>query len=266
MYLIGENSKHFPWYIAKDFPTNALSEGNKERLLNLIKNDQWTLDWSTVAKQTTNFMRLFFPYLSDWTARAFRRRHFNQISDKIYHAYDPSFWEDQGGKTIRFATASQDYQLAYIDFLDKSKTHREYRGPQLPMCLMLDGNGTFDTPYSINFENDAFAKSLVYLNKDILKSKLPLFFTNLNTLLAKLSFYKFNRQSMRDLDEIIDWVDMGNKSLFASLDTKATLYIFENSYQEVQGGSFKQRRRSLPLEPLVFEAFPEIFKSLIRFI
>jgi hypothetical protein len=119
MYLIGENSKHFPWYIAKDFPTNALSEANKECLLKLIKNEQWTLDWSSVAKQTLNFMRLFFPYLSDWTARSFRRRHFSQISDKIYHAYDSSFWEDQSGKTIRFATASKDYQLAYIDFLDK---------------------------------------------------------------------------------------------------------------------------------------------------
>jgi hypothetical protein len=233
MYLIGDNSVEFPWYIAKDFPSNSLNEENMDRLMNLIKNDQWTLDWSSLAKQTTRLIRLFFPYLSDWTARAFRRRHFTQISDKIYAAYDTSFWEDQGGKTIRFAPGSQDYQLAYIDFLDKTRTRHDYVGPQLPMCLMLNGNGTFGTPYSVNFENDPLAKSLVLLNKDVLKSKLPLFFANLNTLLAKLSFYKFNRQSMRDLDEVIDWVDMGNKSLFASLDVKATLYLFENSYQEV---------------------------------
>jgi len=35
---------------------------------------------------------------------------------------------------------------------------------------------------------------------------------------------------MRDLDEIIEWVDMGNKSLFNPLDCKAILYIFENFY------------------------------------
>ena len=63
-----------------------------------------------------------------------------------------------------------------------------------------------------------------------MKEKLPIFFENLNTLLAKLSFYKFNRQIMRDLGEVIDWIEMGNKTLFNPLDTKATLFLFENSY------------------------------------
>ena len=60
---------------------------------------------------------------------------------------------------------------------------------------------------------------------------------------------------MRDLNEIIDWVELGNKSLFYTLDVKATLYVFENSYSETDNGSFKQKRRSLPLDPLVFESF-----------
>jgi len=34
----------------------------------------------------------------------------------------------------------------------------------------------------------------------------------------------------------------------------------------VHGGSFQQRRRSLPLEQAVFEAFPELFKKLITFV
>jgi len=71
---------------------------------------------------------------------------------------------------------------------------------------------------------------------------------------------------MKDLGEVIDWVEMGNKTLFNPLDTKAILYLFENSYQEVEGGFFKQRRRSLPLDALVFEAFPDMYKNLIRFI
>jgi hypothetical protein len=61
------------------------------------------------------------------------------------------------------------------------------------MTLLLAGNGTLSTPYKFNFLNDPLAKSLVYLNKDLLKQKLPAFFQNLNTLLDKLCFYKFNR-------------------------------------------------------------------------
>jgi len=123
------------------------------------------------------------------------------------------------------------------------------------LSLLFAGNGSFDTPYYLNYMDDPLAKSLVYLNAEVLKKKLPIFFENLNTLLAKLSFYKFNRMTMRDLDEIIEWVEMGNKSLFNPLDCKATLYIFENFYQETENGSFRQKRRSLPLDPLVFESF-----------
>lgn len=44
---------------------------------------------------------------------------------------------------------------------------------------------------------------------------------------------------MKDLGDVIDWVETGNKTLFNPVNIKAVLYIFENSYQEVQGGSFK---------------------------
>jgi hypothetical protein len=36
MYLIGYNSIKFPWFIAKDFPRDALKKEDKERLLELI--------------------------------------------------------------------------------------------------------------------------------------------------------------------------------------------------------------------------------------
>lgn len=48
---------------------------------------------------------------------------------------------------------------------------------------MLSGSGTFNSPYSLNFEHDALAKSIVYFNKETLKEPLPLWFENLNTLL-----------------------------------------------------------------------------------
>ena len=71
---------------------------------------------------------------------------------------------------------------------------------------------------------------------------------------------------MKDLADVIEWVEVGNKTLFNPCNVKAVMYIFENSYQEVQGAPFQQKRRSLPLEPLVFEAFPDMYKKLIKFI
>ena len=61
------------------------------------------------------------------------------------------------------------------------------------MTLLLAGSGTFNNPYFLHFEDDPLAKSLVYLHKESMKKKLPIFFENLNTLLTKTSFYKSNR-------------------------------------------------------------------------
>jgi len=150
--------------------------------------------------------------------------------------------------------------------MDYERRKSDYIGPQLPLTLLLNGSGTFNSPYNLNFEEDALAKSIVYFNKDTLKEALPLWFENLNTLLSKTSFFKLNTQVKKDLTDVIDWVDMGNKTLFNPLDTKATLYLFENSYQGVESGTFRQRCRSLPLESVVFEAFPDIFSGLVDFV
>ena len=48
MYLIGDNSIHYPWYISTDFPANCLSESTKEKFLNFIDRDQWTIDWTGI--------------------------------------------------------------------------------------------------------------------------------------------------------------------------------------------------------------------------
>jgi len=48
--------------------------------------------------------------------------------------------------------------------------------------------------------------------------------------LDKVCFYKFNRQTMQDLSDVIEWIDLGNKTLFEPLGVSITLYVFENSY------------------------------------
>lgn len=98
------------------------------------------------------------------------------------------------GKTVRIS-ADIDSHLAYIDFLDYKQNQNNYNGPKLPLTILLAGNGTLNTPYKLNFLDDPLAKSIVYLDIATLKSKLPPFFENLNTLLDKLCFFKFNRQT-----------------------------------------------------------------------
>lgn len=256
MYLIGENSISFPWYMPKDFPARSLDPHNKEKLLRFIKERQRCLDWTPIQRDSYILFRLVYPPLANLIHRCFRRKHFTALKQNVYSSFDQSFWDVRGQKTLRIGTSGRDNQLAYIDFLNYEKSKKEYIGPQIPITLLFGGNGTFNSPYNLNFEEDALAKSLVYFHQATLKDKLPIFFENLNTLLSKLSFYKFTTATMRDLNEVVDWIEMGNKTLLNPLDIKATLYVFENSYQEVEGGAFKQRRRSFPLEQLVFESFP----------
>jgi hypothetical protein len=101
MYLIGENSISFPWYIPKDFPNAALNEINKDRFLYFIKKEQWTLDWTTVQKQIYYFFRMVFPYMSDFIHRAFRRLHFRNLSAQLHETFDESHWEDRTGRSLR---------------------------------------------------------------------------------------------------------------------------------------------------------------------
>ena len=108
---------------------------------------------------------------------------------------------------MRFSNSTVNKQLAYIDFVDFKKTKSNYEGPQLPLTLLFSGSGTFSSPYHLNFNEDPLAKSLVYFHEESLKTKLPLFFENLNTLISKLSFHKFWFQVTRDLKETIKWVE-----------------------------------------------------------
>ena len=87
-----------------------------------------------------------------------------------------SFWDERSSRTLRVSSSTTDNQLAYIDFLNYEKSKSEYVGPQLPLTLLLAGSGTFNSPFYLNFEDDALAKSIVYFHKATLKSKLPLFF------------------------------------------------------------------------------------------
>ena len=166
-------------------------------------------------------------------------------------------------RTLRIS-CSPDFTVSYIDFIDMRKTQKEYKAPKLPMTLMIAGNGSLTTPYNLNFADDIVAKSLILLKKDQLNAVLPHFFANINTLLSKLSFFKFTRQTVKDLDDIRDLVQYANEHIFYPLSIKCQLFMFENKYARTAVGGLRQRRRSIALDNHIFED-QKTLKNLIRF-
>jgi hypothetical protein len=125
MYMIGENSVSYPWFLTRDFPTNALSEQGKQKLLKYIKNDQYVLDWTRCQTLTYYFVRIFFPYWAEPLHNSYRRKHFRAASQKLYETFDVTDWEDITGRTVRIS-ADEDSRLAYVDFLDYRKNKSNF--------------------------------------------------------------------------------------------------------------------------------------------
>lgn len=79
MYLIGENSINFPWYIPKDFPKRALNPENEDKFIRFIKSRQEVVDWTSLQKDTYILSRVLCPPISNLIHRCFRRRHFDAL-------------------------------------------------------------------------------------------------------------------------------------------------------------------------------------------
>ena len=116
------------------------------------------------------------------------------------------------------------------------------------MILLLSGSGSFNNPYHINYEHDPYVKSILFLNKQELRNKLPMYFENLDSLLERLSFYHFSGQTLKDLDTLLELIEFGNKHLFFPINAKQTLYLFENKIRK-DGG---QKRMSFPIDTKFF--------------
>ena len=72
-------------------------------------------------------------------------------------------------------------------------------------------------------------KSIVLMNQSYLKKKLPPFLENLNSDLAKLSFYKLHSIVETDLMSVVKSVEKANKLFFNHFNVKCVLYLCENT-------------------------------------
>jgi hypothetical protein len=190
MYLIGNNSIRFPWFIPKDFPRDALKKQDRESLISFIDDYNEKLKFTAIQKWSFVFVKFIYPPLAKTFHLWIRKSKYNAMQKALYVQFPLIFWGDKGtNKSLRLG-CSEDKQLAYIDFIDYSKNEKNWIGLKLPMPILLAGAGTFNNPYYLDFIEDSFAKSLVLIKYDFFKDKLPIFLENFNCQLNKLSFYK----------------------------------------------------------------------------
>ena len=71
---------------------------------------------------------------------------------------------------------------------------------------------------------------------------------------------------MRDLTSLVHQIEKANRILFNHFGVKAVIYVIENTYKEIEPGNFVQKRRSFPLETIFFDACPDMFRDLLRYI
>ena len=171
--------------------------------------------------------RILCPPLSDRIHKNYRKRHFESLQEKIFDGFEEEFWNPENlGKSMRVSASHDDYHLAYFDFINLRTSNMDQKEKALntkaaTRTILLAGAGTYNSPYQVDFKNDPMAAkyllNLIKENNENFKDSLPLFFYNLNTLLGKLSFFKFESLVMRDLTQVLDWIELGNKSLFRPL-------------------------------------------------
>jgi hypothetical protein len=98
--------------------------------------------------------------------RIIRKKKFKKLREKI-NSIQRVIWLNSEGrrtnlltKTIKIS-ASIDYTMAYMDFLDLEKDMEQYNGPVLPLTFHLSGDGYFNSPFSLN-RRDCLVKSLLH--------------------------------------------------------------------------------------------------------
>lgn len=96
---------------------------------------------------------ILYPALLPLYKKSLRKRHYHYFKRAFIEEADKlEFWrnvEDKMNIELRF-TSSEDYTLGYMDFLDTRITKDAYEGPNIPMTLLVSGNGSFNTPFVIN--------------------------------------------------------------------------------------------------------------------
>jgi hypothetical protein len=104
----------------------------------------------TKERCITRLLPILYPPLKVLYSKIKRRTHYYSFKKAFIAETDKiDFWkayEDNMNIELRF-TSSEDYSLAYLDFLDVKRTKDTFDKTPLPMTIVLSGNGSFNKPF-----------------------------------------------------------------------------------------------------------------------
>jgi len=119
MYLVGDNSFHFPWQIPKDFPRDALDKRDRDNLIKFIDDYNSLLRFSNLEKLLFAMISVLYMPAARHLHKFMRRDRYKSLQIALYRHFPPKFWRDNGdNKSLRFYCNDKDFMLAYIDFID----------------------------------------------------------------------------------------------------------------------------------------------------
>lgn len=130
---------------------------------------------------------------------------------------------------MRF-TASDDYTLGYIDFLDTKRTRDSFQKPPLPMTILVGGTGSFAKPFHIT-RHDPLIKAVNYCIDDSSNLMWDMFLANLNSRLQAICIQNFGFLVRWRLLQVLGFINEYSKKLFERRGLKLNLYLIEaNNY------------------------------------
>jgi len=83
MYVIGNNSIKFPWFIPKDFPRDALNKQDRDKFIEVIDLLNTELVYSTAEKVMYRILSVIFPPGADSYLFRKRKAKFDHLRDSL---------------------------------------------------------------------------------------------------------------------------------------------------------------------------------------
>mmetsp|Transcript_1353 Transcript_1353/g.1496 ORF Transcript_1353/g.1496 Transcript_1353/m.1496 type:complete len:155 (-) Transcript_1353:1316-1780(-) len=145
--------------------------------------------------------------------RSVRKKKFQRLRVEI-NSIQKSIWLNSEERRTHFMSkaikisASRDYTMAYMDFLDLEKERESYNGPVLPLTFHLSGDGYFNSPFNIN-SKDCLVRSLSLLDRN--ENFIEVYIENLNSYLESLSFFEFLNLSEVKFWDVIKFLHANNQ-------------------------------------------------------
>lgn len=227
--------------------------------------------WKSVEIGFSNALSILFPPLGMVYYYGCQKKAAKRLRDRFALYLHESFWKSMEEMIMRAhertkaikLSYSPDYTLAYVDFLDLSRSRDDYIGPELPLTFMWSGSGTYMYPYTINI-GDPLLKSVVQLfNDQRCQQQIFKFYENLNYRVKKISLYDFPTITFRCISDVLEMIHTINRDVFVKSRFKIYLYVYETKLSK-EKLYFHEYSKKFPLNIKILKPeFEAILKAYI---